>query len=182
MPTQNKNDANKAPSWQEISGINPGNEGTLSADARDEGIRKLLREVDVMARAEFARGANVPAGERTVFWEPLERVCAKLGISRVKLSAFSRELTGLRADELTDRIKAEALPRILEGQLRYKLAPALEFLRKNVDRENMDSPHYQLSWALRFRKQLKKERSGAARARWAVELGFPNASRSRARV
>ena len=172
-----KNDAKKAPSWQEISGINPENEATLSADARDEGIRKLLREVDVMARAEFARGANVPAGERTIFWEPLERVCSKLGISRVKLSAFSRELTGLRAHELTDRIKAESLPKLLEAQLRHKLGPALQFLRNNVDRENMDAPQYQLSWALRFWKQLKKERAGAARVRWAAELGFPNPSR-----
>src|SRR5687768_1568239 len=105
------------PAWQKISGLNPETEQDLAPDQRDDCIRKLLVEVELLARIEFDRGDKVPKGERTLFWDPLARICALLSISRTKLSNYSRELTGMRAHELTDKIKAESLPDALAAYL-----------------------------------------------------------------
>jgi len=66
------------PAWQKISGINPATEQDLALDQRDAGIRKLVAEVERLAQIEFDRGAKVPQGERTLFWDPLARICALL--------------------------------------------------------------------------------------------------------
>jgi hypothetical protein len=165
------------PAWQKISGLNPATEQDLPADQRDAGIRKLVAEVDRIARAEFARGDSVPKGERTLFWDPLARICALLAISRTKLSAYSRELTGMRAHEITDRIKAESLPaqlsawieRLLEPQFISLLRQQTKLMRE-TSRLNPDVENF-------FRNFVKAQRSGLARASFAASLGYANPSR-----
>jgi hypothetical protein len=169
--------ASELPSWQEISGLTPEREKTMTADERDAGIRKLLKEVEQRALREIARGDNAPRGERTAFWDPLERICAQLSMSRVKLSAFSRELTGLRAHELTDRIKARKLPTLLNALIQKRLLPQLQAQSGSVDRSRLGETLYIAKYALKVWREWKKTRSGVSRARWALELGFANASR-----
>src|SRR4051812_30384502 len=104
----NSKTENDRPLWQKISGIDPASEDKLDSNARDAAIRKLVLEVERRATVEFERADSglIPAEERTVFWDPLARVCLQLGISRTKLSLYTRELTGMRAHEISDRILA----------------------------------------------------------------------------
>jgi len=177
MKSEQESDNNQMAEWQKISGLTPANEKSMSADARDAAIRKLIAEVEVRARAEFARGETVPKGERTVFWDPLERICMQLEISRVKLSALSRELTGLRAHELTDRIKARTLPTLVQKRLLKVLVMELEAMRKTFDRSRAQDAAYVTGAVMRLWKLVKQEHSGVFRMRWAMDLGFPNPSR-----
>ncbi|HYG75592.1 MAG TPA: hypothetical protein VEK08_11365 [Planctomycetota bacterium] len=171
------NENQKLPRWQTISGLGGEREEKMTADERDAAVRTLLAEVDRLAEIEFARGRNAPAGERSIFWDPLESICRQLGISRTKLSAYSRELTGLRAHERTDRIKARELKSTLPLRTKRMLEPLLDSLRKRIDRKRAHDRLLRLSCLKRLLKSLKIERSGCARARFAAELGFPNASR-----
>ena len=179
MKNTNENGAAQdLPEWQKISGLTVDREKTMSEDERDEGIRKLLAEVERMAREAFARGEKVPTGERTLFWDPLERICRKLEISRVKLSAYSRELTGMRAHEVSDRLLARKnLMHALEVRITKVLKPEFAKVRGHLDRTRVKESEYRASWCKSFWKLVKAERSGSGRARWAAELGFANPSR-----
>jgi hypothetical protein len=174
---ENGNDAELA-QWQKISGLTVEREKTMSDDERDDGIRKLLAEVERMAGESFARGERAPAGERTLFWDPLERICRKLEISRVKLSAYSRELTGMRAHEVSDRILAKKnLLQAMEKRILGVLKPEFEKVRGHLDRTRVKETEYRASWCKSFWKLVKLSRTGIARARCAAELGFANPSR-----
>src|SRR5689334_14480463 len=104
---------NEKPLWQQISGIDPSKEKEMDAEARDAALRKLILDVERRAGDEIERAATgkIPQGERTIFWDPLTRICLQLGISRTKLSSYSRELTGMRAFEISDRILAKRVLR-----------------------------------------------------------------------
>ncbi|HYG77346.1 MAG TPA: hypothetical protein VEK08_20235 [Planctomycetota bacterium] len=167
----------KLPRWQEISGLRPERLDKMSDDEYDAGVRALLEEVKRLARKDFARGENAPSGERTIFWDPLERICRVLEISRTKLSALSRELTGLRAHEITDCIKAQTLPARVHAWLSRELTPMLQQLEERIDRKKLSDQYYLIHLQHRCWKQLKETRRGPARARWAMELGFANPSR-----
>lgn len=178
MSTEERTEKKEMAAWQAISGLSVEREKSMGADERDAGIRKLLAEVERRARAEFARGEKAPAGERTVYWDPLERICAQLEISRVKLSSLSRELTGLRAHEITDRIKAAAtLPGLVRARVAKVLAPEFEALRQNFDRSRARERGYRTGTVMRLWKLAKQEHAGIFRMRWAMELGFANPAR-----
>src|SRR5438874_10480804 len=101
--------ATDRPAWQKISGIDPQSESEMSRAERNAALRKLIADVTARATVEFADEdeGDIPESERTIFWDPLQRICMQLGISRTKLSAYSRELTGMRAHEISDRILAQ---------------------------------------------------------------------------
>ncbi|HYG76259.1 MAG TPA: hypothetical protein VEK08_14740 [Planctomycetota bacterium] len=180
MKTENKDGTcatDTLPRWQQISGITPEREASMTDDERDAGVRALLKEVQRLARQEITRGEKAPKGERTVYWEPLERVCRILGLSRTKLSSFSRELTGLRAHEITDRIKAETLPALMHARLEKELQPLRSLIERKAERSRAQDPAYILKWVRYCLRIVRTARSGSARGRFALELGFPNPSR-----
>ena len=177
MSTNDEN-KNNLPEWQKISGLTPEREKNMSDNERDAAVRVLLKEVERIARDEFARGEDAPAGERTVFWSPLEKICRKLEISRVKLSSFSRELTGMRAHEITDRIQAEKfLKKAMFLRVEKWLKPELEKMRGTPRLARMKDAHHRNNMCKSFCKWVKSMRSDVLRARWAAALGFANASR-----
>jgi hypothetical protein len=176
--SQKKAEPAELPLWQKLTGLTPDREQKMSADERDAAIRILVKDVDQRARVEFERGKAAPAGERTVFWEPLERICLQLQISRTKLSAYSRELTGMRAHEICDRIKAADLARAIQNYLIDTLAVESRRLH-NTPAAQLRSEEFRIKTVAYFRRYLKLQRQGEQRARWAVELGFPNANRLR---
>ena len=145
--------------------------------ARDAWIRELLGRVDVIARSEFLREDKIPKGERTAFWDPLARICLILGISRTKLSSYSRELTGLRAHELTDRIKAESLPEALFEQVKAAFESLKSAFTQQVDRARMLEPQYCAQFKVHVARQIRALRSGDAAAAFAMKLGYANPSR-----
>jgi hypothetical protein len=164
------------PKWQEISGLTPAAERSMSDKERDDALRALMREVTRLSREEFQR--EVPEGERSFLWEPIERVCHKLGIARLRLTRFCRELTGMRAYEITDKIKAEPMGvRIIEW---------VRQIIKNLDKEMRagateftvrDEP-VRVMWANRIVKELRKFRIERPQ-KWAALLAFPTIPRLR---
>jgi hypothetical protein len=164
------------PLWQKITGFTKDNENALAPEQFNDGVRRLFREVERLAHDDFGR-ANVPAGERSVYWDPVEHICRVLGLARTKLSRYMRELTGLRAHEVTDRIKASTLPQMVRERLERVLAPTFERLRANFARTRLELPDLQSRTFEVVMRNVRNMRSGENRMRWANELNFPNASR-----
>jgi hypothetical protein len=164
------------PLWQLISGIDPATEKDLTAEQRDTAIRKLIARTDEIIAAEHAR--SVPAGERTVFWDPIERVCAMLEISRTKLSRYCFELTGLRAHERSDRVKAARLPGDLQAAVELFVASYLETtVRPLLVTFRRAVPEEIAGWVWETASAVKAARSGPFAAGFAMDLGYANISR-----
>ncbi|HYF50770.1 MAG TPA: hypothetical protein VEJ63_15255 [Planctomycetota bacterium] len=112
--------------------------------------------------------------ERTVYWDPIQSVCAALGLSRIALTRFSKELTGLAAHEIVDTIKVESVKPKLKEVLRPQLRAILQrehgedWAEKAGDLRARDVWH-----------KLKKERTEPEfnRVVFAQSLGFPNYNR-----
>jgi len=169
---------NEKPVWQTISGIDPTREKEMDADARDAAIRKLVQEVERRASVEFERAeaGKIPQGERTLFWDPLARICGQLEISRTKLSSYTRELTGMRAHEISDRILAKrSLRARLTARTERILTPELEALRKSTP--HAFHPGLRKQTEQRVVRWLRSLRVKERRAGFAAELGFANPSR-----
>jgi AraC-like DNA-binding protein len=165
----------KTPFWQQLSGINPETEREMAAEERDAAILKIIDKADEIINAEMTRA--VPAGQRTVFWDPIERVCALLEISRTKLSRYSYELTGLRAHERSDKVKAARLPGDLQALVELFIANLIETALRPLF-ANGSTTQQEIENAIAFAfKALRQERSGPAAARHAMDLGYANPSR-----
>jgi hypothetical protein len=174
MKTQNPD--SKKPLWQEISGIDPSTERGMSEDQRIEALHKLVVKLDQIIAAEHAR--KVPAGMRTIFWDPIERACGVLGISRTQLSRYSYEATGLRAHERSDMVKAERLPGDLQAAVELFMSDYLEAtVRAELDKSKPAMPKDIAVWTLRAARAFKLSRSGPMAAGFAAEMGYPNISR-----
>jgi len=180
MNDSTKGENGTKPLWQLISGIDPATESKLDADARDAAIRKLVREVEARATAEFVRAESgkIPEGERTAFWDPLTRICLQLGISRTKLSLYTRELTGMRAHEISDRIFAKRSlgPRML-ARIEAVLAPEFQNMRPIVKAPERIFEGHRVQAEERLVKKLREMRSNERRAKFAMKMGFANPSR-----
>ena len=171
---------NDKPLWQQISGIDPATEAKLDADARDEAIRKLVREVEARASVELERAetGKIPEGERTLYWDPLARICLQLEISRTKLSAYTRELTGMRAHEISDRIVAKKY--LLKRMWRYiggKIRPELEAMQKCAPPREKIYEGHRMQTETRLLRWVRSLRQKDARAGFAARMGFANPSR-----
>ncbi|MCY3019472.1 MAG: hypothetical protein NTW87_10660 [Planctomycetota bacterium] len=55
---------------------------------------------------------------RTFLWDPLRAVCAHLEIPQRKLSSFAKEVLGVSAPELVDKIKAEGVRARMKDELK----------------------------------------------------------------
>lgn len=119
----------KLPLWQRISELV--NERAMRPMLRRARIRKLIKATDQLLRVELktpTAGVLDSAGqraekealkaERTVFWDPLPEVCFYLEIAQSKLAQYARQLTGLGAKDLVDRIRVENLRTKLRERLR----------------------------------------------------------------
>ena len=167
------------PLWQRISGIDPKRENEMTRDERDAAIRKLVQEVHRRAIVEFESDdeGKIPEDERSIFWDPLQRICMQLGISRTKLSNYSRELTGLRAHELSDRIRAKRkLPERLTKWVQELVGLEMNSMRASFAKMRIDGRVRQY-WMGRMVKTVKSFRTHELRAHFAGQMGFANFSR-----
>ena len=166
----------RTPRWQDLTGLDPECKADMDRDERRDAIRVLFREVERLARQEFDFARDNPSDERTFLWDPLDYICNVVEISRVKLSSYMRELTGMRAHEVTDRIKAADLPAKLRARIEKQFAallPTLEAMASvAVDVEDAFDRAFEFAC-----ERVCEERKGANAMRWAVELGYANPSR-----
>ena len=172
------------PQWQLITGLNPETESQLSPDERDARIRILLAEVERRAQAELDRADKCPEGERTVYWDPVEAACQDLGIARVKLSAYSRRLRGIRAQEIGDKLKAKLLQPQIEAWVKEQFDTWWQFFgEKKLPRDPND--FYPASIGADLGREFAdglKFRTRDLANRFALKLGFANITRLRKAV
>ncbi|HYF50057.1 MAG TPA: hypothetical protein VEJ63_11660 [Planctomycetota bacterium] len=182
------------PRWQELFGLEPHIEAAMDRDERREALNQLVDEVERLARQEFAHAAQHPDPRRSFMWDPLDHICNVLEISRVKLSRYTLEVTGLRAHEITDRIKAAALPEILRTHYEKQFAALVPILETmfpllpaltpvpSPTRGEGGTPddgddaafEHALAWT---EKAFRESRTGQARIIFAIQLGYANPSR-----
>jgi len=168
------------PQWQSLTGLYPDAEATMSPEQRDEKIRILLADVERRARLELDRAAHCPAGERTVYWDPVEAACQDLGISRVRLSAYSRRLRGMRALEIGDKLKAATLQSKLEAWIAHDFKLWMEILgARYAVRDPMRIHDVERKLSRDFSAHLKFKKNRDAANRFAMNFGFPNITRLR---
>ena len=160
------------PCWQQLSGLTPEAEKKMSRSERRYALRKLYKKFDALAREALGEHAADPEkDERSYLWDPVAMICVELGIARSKLSALTREHTGMSAHDIVDRARAETIK------------PALE---ENVTRffDGRITPGRKLEqgyWSVHLLKCLKSARlaGGFDNVQWALRHGFANYARFR---
>jgi hypothetical protein len=167
------------PRWQIITGITPDNEADMPCAEYIDRMRKLIKEVERLADDEFCRAADDKDSQRTVFWDPIDFICNHLEISRVHLSRITLELTGLRAHEITDRLKGRVLPLVVKMWVDKKFSGMQEALNRIFPPEEAAKPEALHRCVKMVTRALREERSGNFATSWACELGFANPSRAK---
>ncbi|HYF52463.1 MAG TPA: hypothetical protein VEJ63_23855 [Planctomycetota bacterium] len=165
------------PMWQQLSGLTREAEPKMSDEQRDEAIRALLKKADELAAAEYSRAA--PEGERSFIWNPIERICFRLGIARSKLSAYCRELTGLSAYEWADRYPAKALTERIREWAGSLLSNLLDRMKRSIGNMRSLKEDFKVTWRERALNIVRDARKGAAKICWASALKFANLARLR---
>lgn len=175
------------PLWQRVCGFTPKSELSLEPGERRARIRRLLRVVETMVRAELktadidhdgesarlAMGAASFAG-RSPVWEPLQEICFYLGISKAKLDALSVQRTGLRAVDICDCIRAEKVRATLRDVFRPLVRAWMELQKKAGESVNAED-RQNAAW--RFVKWVRGGGRGETRKKLAFEMGIVSRER-----
>lgn len=161
------------PRWREISGLTVESEKSLNDKDRRAAIRKLHAAAESEIRAElFAAEQDADfKSERTYLWEPSPAVCRRLEIAPSALNRLLKELSGLTAAQLADKIRAEGLREKLRADL-------IEHIKKRHDKPGTKCTSY--SDTLHdFWQELKDRRAkpNFSYATRAIGLGFQNYTR-----
>ena len=172
--------------WRRVSGFSSEKvERELPAGFRLRGIRKLIQSVERLVRAELRRCENDPEfnAERTYLWDPLRTICFYLGIARTKLSSYSKELTGLAAQEIVDRVRAEGVKKKLRLELRPWVTPRWQHEKCTCHKKELlwFCPYHnnmaETCWIIHRDVKRERQKQGFQNSSWAMEHGFASFSR-----
>jgi hypothetical protein len=169
----------KLPKWREVAGLRVENEGTMTRSERRYALRKLFRYYESLVREHLKEHeADAEKDERTFLWDPVPTICFEMGIARSKLSSLTKELTGMAAHEVVDKVRAEGIG----NKMAYEWASLLK--RKFVAGGDMPpDPRFAKceSWDEMVGIVVREAKREPAfeNARRAVRLGFPNYARFR---
>ena len=144
----------RRPLWKRLTQLSD----DLDPRQRAANLGVLLTLVERLARYEFAHFHPAPvvnaenaenaeenrnsansassALNRTFLWDPLPQICNCLGISHSKLSQFCREVTGMNAHELLDRIRAETVKAQMRAGLRSFVTAFTAEHAEGAEKEN----------------------------------------------
>ncbi|HEY3323526.1 MAG TPA: hypothetical protein VGP72_23940, partial [Planctomycetota bacterium] len=164
------------PLWQQVSGLYPDNENAMTPRERLGAMLLLVKNAERLLRYEIKysgeQKSEIDAAEvRTYLWDPLRTVCFHLGISQRRLTGYCKELTGMSAMEMVDRIKAEGVRGKIKEELR-------KFIRLTA--EDAEDAEEQIGdTADRVFAALKASRRDGRwhRTSWAMGLGFSSYQR-----
>jgi len=138
-----------------------------SVAAEDLGIAvKELEERDVQANSL----QNMDELPRSVLWDPVACVCNYLSIAERMLSRLGREVCGVSAQQMADRLRVRAMRPGLRAELE-------EFVRREVpdfhDGNNRpDKPRGAQLYLLSRWREYKRDRVEESNAARAVKYGF----------
>ncbi|HEY3324913.1 MAG TPA: hypothetical protein VGP72_30955 [Planctomycetota bacterium] len=119
----------RVPLWMQVSGLFPDDEPKMSPRERLGAMLLLVKNAERLLRYEIKysgeQKSEIDAAEvRTYLWDPLRTVCFHLGISQRRLTSYCKELTGMSAIEMVDRIKAEGVRGKIKEELRKFISTA----------------------------------------------------------
>lgn len=159
--------------WRELSGLTIDAEKSLQGRDRRAAIRKLHAAAESEIRAELQLAADDAEykSERTFLWEPIPAVCRRLEISQSVLTRLLKELTGMSATQLADKIRAEGLKEKLRAEL---IAHVQKFHGKPGVCTGNDRAFRRNFWEKLKGKRTLESFSYATRA---IALGFANYTR-----
>ena len=161
------------PKWRALSGLTIDAEKSLQGKDRRAAIRKLFAAAESEIRAEVQLAIDDAdfKSERTYLWEPIPAVCRTLEISQSALSRFLKELTGMTATQLADKIRAEGL----KEKLRAELIAHIQKYHDKPGKYNVST----LDSLYEFWDKIKGKRSlpKFSYATRAIGLGFANYTR-----
>ena len=110
------------PKWRLMTGLHADMELTMGRAERRARVRVLVKATVLLMRKELRlHDADEGKAERSAYWEPITEVCRFLGIARSKLTAYTKELTGLSVSQTWDAVLAEGIRRRLKDALRASL-------------------------------------------------------------
>ncbi|HEY3323638.1 MAG TPA: hypothetical protein VGP72_24500 [Planctomycetota bacterium] len=129
----------RVPLWMQVSGLFPDDEPKMSPRERLGAMLLLVKNAERLLRYEMkyssAHQSEIDAAEvRTYLWDPLRTVCFHLGISQRRLTGYCKELTGMSAVEMVDRIKAENVRERIKRELREFITKRIQ----NAERRNQN--------------------------------------------
>ncbi|HEY3320922.1 MAG TPA: hypothetical protein VGP72_10695 [Planctomycetota bacterium] len=164
------------PLWQQVSGLYPDDEPKMSPRERLGAMLLLVKNAERLLRYEIKysgeQKSEIDAAEvRTYLWDPLRTVCFHLGISQRRLTAYCKELTGMSAMEMVDRMKAEGV----RGKLKEELRRFIKLTAEDAE----DAEERNGDKADQIFAELKASRRDGRwhRTTWAMGLGFSSYQR-----
>jgi len=143
---------NPTPMWKRVTGLTGENERRFRPSERRGALLRLARNVERMVRAEWKRalepqeerpdpfadnewdeGPKCRYATRTRLWNPVSEICFYLEIAQTKLSELLKQVTGLRAQDMSDCVRTEGLRATLKERMRKSARAWLhnEFMTKD---------------------------------------------------
>ena len=194
------NAAQQAPLWQSMTGLFPEDAETMAPEVREAAVENLVEIVLRLLRYEMKLENEKPSLYHTEHWDPLPKICVRLGIARAELSRLSKEATGLAAHELVDVVRVKSVKEKMKEHVRVFLRALriedCEMRISNLNGGSVDgeragvggedaattaggTPALRTLTPLGVWKLLKEARRGPQfhRGQWAQYLGFPNYAR-----
>jgi hypothetical protein len=109
---------------------------------------------------------------RVSWWDPLRVVGEQLGMAYSALSRVCREIAGLSASDVTDRVKSETVRDSMRADVKRWL---VEIYEEHPELKEMESEEaLEKVWDF---LQAKRGRGKGSRASWACAHGFPSYTR-----
>ncbi|HYG77760.1 MAG TPA: hypothetical protein VEK08_22330 [Planctomycetota bacterium] len=157
------------PIWQALSGLRPKEE--MAPEKREAAIEELIKIVLHFLRFELKAEAEAPNQYHTVYWDPLPKICASIGLARAELSRLAKEGCGLAAHELVDVVRVKTVKETMKKHARVFIAA----LNATEPGEKNTAP----TTAQGIYKMLQAARRGPHfhRGQWALTFGFSNHAR-----
>ncbi|HYG75198.1 MAG TPA: hypothetical protein VEK08_09375 [Planctomycetota bacterium] len=164
------------PLWRSMTGLFPDSEGNMSPEKREQAVEQLVGIVLKLLRFEMKADAEAKNLYHTPYWDPLPKICARLGIANCELSRLSKEACGLAAHELVDVVRVKAVKDQMKEHVRMFIAAIKEEAASSPPGTEDTSV---LSDPLALLKILRQARRGPQfhRGQWALTLGFPTYAR-----
>ncbi|HEY3320957.1 MAG TPA: hypothetical protein VGP72_10870 [Planctomycetota bacterium] len=175
----------RVPLWQQVSGLYPDDEPRMSPRERLGAMLLLVKNAERLLRYEIKYSgehkSEIDAMEvRTYLWDPLRTVCFHLGISQRRLTSYCKELTGMSAMEMVDRMKAEGVRGKIKEELRKFIKLTAEELKDGATggRGDGEKRHDGEGADAIFLALKKSRRDGRwHRTTWAMGMGFSSYQR-----
>jgi len=177
----------KTPLWRAVSGILGGiGSEDLHPEERAGRIMLLLRAVEKVVRYEWRAFEKKfrerdPIEEakkelrdpRVRWWDPMRLACEHFGIAYSALSRLGREVAGLSASDLTDRVKAETVRSRMKEDVKQWVWEIYEADREELNELKPD----EVCDVLWSRVAVERGRGRWSRASWAGKFGFSSYTR-----